>query len=148
MKNKENKNAKNLSCELHSNLMLVTTVVAMVVFVILMLIYMGMRNPALISLATGAASFGGMISWITAAALAYNSIKKHKKYFLEYIIYLIITGFVFAFMFNVPFSMVFMNKHHLTNWAHDSLLALTIVNGVFFVVSVIFHAVYANPKKN
>ena len=82
MKNKENKNAKNLSCELHSNLMLVTTVVAMVVFVVLMLIYMGMRNPALISLATGAASFGGLISWITAAALAYNSIKKHKKYFL------------------------------------------------------------------
>lgn len=149
MKNKDNKNKiKNISCELHSNLMLITTVISMLIFVVLMLIYMGMRNPALVSLAVNSAKYGSVATWITAAALAYSSIKKHSKYYLEYIVYLIVAGFVLVFMFNVPFSMVFLNKHHITDWAHKSLIILTAANSIFFVVSVICHAVFANNKKN
>lgn len=145
---KKIKDTKNILCELHSNLMLATTVVAMLVFVILMIIYMGMKNPALAETAIGAAKFGSVLCWVATAILAYNSIKKHTKYLLEYIVYLIVAGFVFLFMFNAPFNGFFMVKHGLNNWAHDSLIVLTVLNGIFFVVSVVIHGVFANRKKN
>lgn len=147
MKNKKYTEGQNLSRELHSNLMLATTIIAMLGFVVLMLIYMGMRNPSVMSLATGAARFGGIAAWFAAALLAFNSVKKQKKYFLEYIIYLIIMGFGLTFMFNAPFSMNFMYKHNITNWARNSVIALVALSGVFFVASIAFHGVLASVRK-
>ena len=147
MNKKNSGNRQEVSRELHSNLMLVTTTVAMLGFVILMLIYMAMKNPALLNLATGAARFGGIAAWIVAALLAFNSVKKSKKYFLEYIVYCLIMGFGLTFMFNVPFSMAFIYKHNITNWAHNTLIALFALTGVFFAISVAWHGVLASPKR-
>ncbi len=127
--------------------MLITTIIAMLGFVVLMLIYMGMRNPSLINLALSAARAGGVAAWICAAAMAFNSVKNHKKYFLEYIVYLIIMGFGLTFMFNAPFSMNFMYTHKINNWARNTIIALGALSAVFFIASVACHAVLAGSRK-
>lgn len=148
MKKKNAGNRQEVSCELHSNLMLVTTSVAMLGIVVLMIIYMAMKNPSLITLATGAARFGGIAAWIAAALLAFNGVKKNKKYFVEYMVYCLIMGFGLTFMFNVPFfARYFVFKYNITNWAHNSLIALTALTGVFFAVSIVCHGVLASPKR-
>lgn len=148
MDNKNTNTKIDVSRELHSNLMLVTTSVAMIGFVVLMLIYMAMKNPGLIALATGTARFGGIAACAVAALLAFNSVKHNKKYFIEYMIYCLIMGFGLTFMFSVPFfAMPLVLKFNITNWAHNSLIVLMALTGVFFVVSIICHGVLASPKR-
>ena len=139
------KNNNTMSKELHSNLMLVTTTIAMLCFGAIMLIFMGMRNAAIPEFTTVCSRVSAVAAWVAAAVMAYKAVKKGKKYFLEYIIYLIIMGFGFVFMFNMP--TVFYVKFHITNWANLSLQVLTVLTGVFFVASVVCHGVLASRAK-
>ena len=151
MKNRKNtdKQAKHLMCELHSNLMLVTTTFAMLGFVVLMLIYMGMKNPTQSGLATSTAQVSGILSWIAAAVMAVRSVKSHKRFLCEYVVYLIIMGFGLTFMFNIPMMLMGLVYYrlHITNWAQLVHFGLSVVTGVFFAVSIIWHGILANPKR-
>jgi len=147
MNKKRADNKKNVSYELHSNLMIATTLLAMAGFAVLMMINMSMRTPHLAMLSLRIASVGGVIAFAVAALLAYKAVKHNKKHFLEYIIYCIILGFGLTFMFNVPpFLVNFVYKNSI-NWGSSSLAALMIVTAVFFVVSVAWHGVLASPRK-
>ena len=57
-------------------------------------------------------------------------------------------GFGLTFMFNVPFfAMPLVLKFNITNWAHNTLIVLMALTGVFFVISVACHGVLASPKR-
>lgn len=145
MKNKKTADRRHLSCELHSNLMLVTTTVAMICFVALMLIYMGMRNSSLPEFTTACSRVSAVAAWAAAAVMAVKAVKRKVSYFTEYIIYLVVMGFGFMFMFNMP---VFLyTRFHITNWAGLSIRALTVLTGIFFAVSVVCHGILANRGK-
>ena len=76
------KNNNTMSKELHSNLMLVTTTIAMLCFVAIMLIFMGMRNAAIPEFTTVCSRVSAVAAWVAAAVMAYKAVKKGKKYFL------------------------------------------------------------------
>ena len=146
--NKKKADNLNVSRELHSNLMIVSTLIAMIGFAVLMIIYMTMRNPSLVGFTTTLPAVGGFVAWVTAAYLAFKAVKENKKYFLEYIIYCIIMGFGLTFMFNVPrFISVILYNNGIIDTARITLKALVALTGVFFVVSVAVHGVLASPKR-
>lgn len=148
MNKKKADNNLNISRELHSNLMIVSTLISMIGFALLMIIYMTMRNPSLLSLTTTLPSVGGLVAWISAAILAYKAVKEKKKYFLEYIIYCIIMGFGLTFMFNVPrFISVLLYNNGIVDVARITLIGLVALTGLFFVGSVVWHGVLASPKR-
>ena len=142
--NRKNKQL-NISRELHSNLKLFTTSLTMISFVVIMLIYMGLKNPALNNTAINTSRIGGAASWIAAAFLAFHSVRGRKKYFVEYVIYLMIMGFGFTFMFNVP-AIIFFNFNVGNLWARNTLIVLCAVTAIFFFISVIWHAILAAGK--
>ena len=109
------KTNKNVSQELHSNLMITTTFFSMVGFALLMVISMSMRNYNLAMLTIKIASFGGVVAFAVSAYLAYMAVKNKFTYLLEYIIYCMILGFGLIFMFNVPgFLVNFVMKNNIT----------------------------------
>lgn len=141
----KNTNKNNLSKELHSNLMLVSTSVAMICFVALMLIYMGMKNTALPEFTTSCSRVCAIVVWVSAAVMAYRAVKRKKSYLLEYVVYFILMGFGFMFMFNMP-AFLYV-KFHITNWATMVFRTLMVLTGLFFAGSVAIHGVLASKVK-
>ena len=92
MKNKKatSRQIKNAYCEHHSNLALLTAAVAMVAFMVLLVIYMGeFQNMNYYSyqkleMSRGVSVGVGVASWIAAAVLSFVSVRKKKKYLVEY----------------------------------------------------------------
>ncbi len=150
MKNRKptNKQIKNETCEHHSNLALITTVVAMISFVVLMIVYMGDHNPARIEMAFTASRVCAAGFWIAAAVLAVKSVRSRIKYLLEYIIYMIIVGFGLMFMYNMPhfvYELLEGTKIGM-NWARAIFKGLSLLSVVYFLTSVIWHLVLATPR--
>jgi len=151
MKNRKptNKQMKNERCEHHSNLALITTVVAMISFVVLMIVYMGDHNPSRIEMAFTASRVCSVGYWVAAAILAVKSVKTGAKHLLEYIIYMIIVGFGLMFMYNMPhFAYELLEGTRLgMNWARAIFKGLSLLSVVYFLTSVIWHLVLATPKR-
>ncbi len=146
-KKKVNKYIRNERCEHHSNLALITTVMAMAGFVMLMFVYIGEHNPANVELAMAASRYFGVALWIGAAAFAYNAVKKKKKHLIEYVIYTLILGFGLFFMYNRP--NIFVNIVEGTffegNWASGVFRVLSVSLVLYALVSIIWHACLGNP---
>lgn len=140
---------KKANCEHHSNLTLVTTAVAMITFVVLLIIYRGESNYLMIDMATSMATAIPVITWIAAAILAVKAVKTKKKYMAEYIIYMIVMPFGLFFMYNMPaFAIKLMNKIGVAYSSRIILKAEAIVAAVYFVVSLTWHIILATPRKS
>lgn len=144
------KRIKMLKCEHHSNLALMTTVIALTSFVVLMLVYMGDHSAARVGMAIGASRLCGIAFWIAAAAFAVNAVRKNKKYLIEYIIYMIILGFGLFFMYSMPSFIypVIEGTIIASNWARGIFRVLAVGSVVYFIISVGYHLVLATPGKN
>lgn len=157
MKNRKptNKQIKNMSCEHHSNLSLLSTAVGMIALMVLMLIYMGTFQSGNYSMnkmnmAIGVSTFVGVACWIAGAVLAIISVLKKKKYLIEYIVYSFVMGFLLFFMYNMP---PFLHEALFKGTPIYSQRAIWLFRGAsaiaiaHFVISVIWHGVLATPKK-
>ena len=146
----EEKQLKNAYCEKHSNLALVTTALAMVSFVVLMLVYMGDHNPSRVSLALGASKVGAVAAWIVAAVITFVCVKKGEKHLAEYAVYLIVMGIGLFVMYNMPMFVYRLIKdtRFAFNWARNIFKILSLISGVYFLVSVTWHMVLASPRGN
>jgi len=144
------KKMKVLKYEHHSNLALLTTVIALISFVVLMLVYMGDRTPQRIDMAIGASKFCAIGFWVAAAIFAVNAVRKNKRYLLEYIIYMIILGFGLFFMYSMPAFIYSLIKDTMLglNWARAIFRVLSVGAVVYSIVSVLCHVILATPKKN
>lgn len=143
------KQIKKANYEHHSNLALITTALAMISFVILMLIYMGERNPARIDLAIGTSKFAAAGLWIASAILAVQSVRKSHKYLIEYIVYMIVLGFGLFFMYDMGFLYhIFGGTTFAYKWARNLFKVLSVISAVYFLISVIWHVVLATPRKS
>ncbi len=144
------KHIRNERCEHHSNLALLTTVMAMVSFVVLMSVYMGAHNPANLELALGAAKYCAVAFWIGAALFAYNGVKKKKKYLLEYIVGTLVMGFGLFFMYDRPalIGRLVQGTYLQANWANGIFRGLAVLLVVYSFVSIAWHVVLATPRKS
>ena len=137
-------------CERHSNLALLTTVMAMVGFVVLMFVYIGERNPAHWSLVRNMSKICAVIFWIAAAAFAVNAVKKKKPFLAEYVIYTIIIGFGLFFMYTRPGFLrnVLEGTYLQENWASGIFKGVSILLVIYAVVSIAWHVILATPRKS
>lgn len=144
-----NRQIKNERCEHHSNLALVTTVMAMIGFVSLMFVYIGEHNAAGASMIVAGSRYLAIAYWIAAAITAYRAVKKSKKYLAEYIAFLIVFGFGLFFMHAMPEFVYDIVKGTYVggNWARVVFKALSVILVVYFVVGVAWHVFLATPRK-
>ena len=155
MKNRKptDKQIKNVYCEHHSNLALLTTAIAMVTFMVLMLIYMGTMgnvNPQRALMAYSISPVIGVVCWIAAAALCIIIATKKKKYLIEYAVYALVMGFGLFFMYKMPAFVYTAFKGHAiaTNWAKTVFLAVAAFGTIYVIVSVVWHLILATPGKS
>ena len=141
---------KNERCEHHSNLALATTVVAMVCFVVLMFIYMSSHNPGGAVRPSEISVAGAVISWITAAILAYNSVRKGKKYLLEYIVLLLVFGLGLFVMYDRPgfIRALVEGTYFQSNWARGIFKIVSVCLVAYSLVSIAWHIILATPRKS
>lgn len=146
---KNNRQIKNERCEHHSNLALVTTVVAMIGFVSLMFVYIGEHNSANALAIITASCYLGIAYWVAAALTAYRAVKKAHKYLVEYVVFLLVFGFGFFFMHNMPEFVynIIAGTALAGNWARSVFKALAILLAAYFVVSVGWHVILATPGR-
>ena len=144
------KQIRNERCEHHSNLALLTTVVAMIGLVVLMFVYMGDHNSANIGLVISASKYCAAAAWIGAAVFAWNAVSKKKKYLLEYIIYLLVLGAGLFFMYSMPdFVYELIKGTYLSrNWARSIFKVTAISLVVYSLVSLVWHVILATPRKS
>ncbi len=157
MKNRKptNKQIKNMACEHHSNLALLSTAVGMIAFMVLMLIYMGTFQSGNYSMnkmnmAIGVSTFVGIACWIVGAVLAVVAVLKKKKFLAEYIAYSFVMGFLLFFMYNMPAFLheaLFKGTSIYNTRAVWLFRVASILAGAHFVISVIWHGILATPKK-
>lgn len=147
MNNKKNANKNNY--EHHSNMALLTTVIALVSFVVLMIVYMGDHSPQKAEMAVAASKFCAVVYWLIAALLSYNAVRKGKKYLAEYIVYMIIMGFGLLFMYNMPMFAYELLKDTFiaTNWARVIFRVLAIGSVIYSAVSIGYHMFLATPRR-
>lgn len=147
MKNK--KNAVINSYEHHSNMALLTTVIALASFVVLMIVYMGDHSAQKAEMAIGASKICAVIYWLGASVLSYNAVKRGKKYLVEYIIYMLITGFGLFFMYNMPMFVYELLKDTViaTNWARAIFRVLAVGSVVYSGISIGYHMYRATPGR-
>jgi len=153
-KQSENKQSKNLYFEHHSNLALVTTAFAMVVFMILLITNSAVNvenfSQAKFNMALGVAPAAGIGFWILGAVMAVVVVTKKKKYLTEYVIYSLFMGFCLFFVF-APDKLGF-----IADWLQPTGLltsvniywGTTFVSVAYFVVSIVWHSILATPRKN
>ena len=143
------KNVRINSYEHHSNMALLTTVIALASFVVLMIVYMGDHSPQRVEMAIGASKFCAVLYWLISAVLSYSVVKKGKKYLTEYIVYMIITGFGLFFMYNMPMFMYELLKDTIiaTNWARGIFRVLAIGSVIYSGVSIGYHMFRATPRR-
>lgn len=159
MKNKKatSRQIKNAYCEHHSNLALLTAAVAMVAFMVLLVIYMGeFQNMNYYSyqkleMSRGVSVGVGVASWVAAAVLSFVSVRKKKKYLVEYIVYAVVIGFGLFFLYqpgNLGFIFKLVQKTSFGfAWTRNSYKLLCILSAVYFVVSIVWHSVLSTPGK-
>ena len=149
-KKSSDKLMKHEKYERHSNLALLTTVMAMVGFVVLMFVYIGERNPAHWMLVRNASKVCAVVFWIAAASFAVNAVKKKKKFLLEYIIYTIIIGFGLFFMYIRPrFLATIVEGTYLeSNWASGVFKGISILLVIYSFISIAWHVILATPRKS
>lgn len=147
MKNKKNSSINNY--EHHSNMALLTTVIALASFVVLMIVYMGDHSPQKAEMVVGASKLCAVIYWLISAFLAFGAVKKGKKYLAEYIVYMIITGFGLFFMYNMPMFIYELVKDTViaTNWARGIFRVLAIGSVIYSGVSIGYHMYRATPRR-
>ncbi len=155
MKNRKStdRQIRNLYCEHHSNLALLSTAVAMVAFMLLMLIYMGTLgnvSPQRAVMATTIAPVIGVACWVLGAVMLLIVVLKKKKYLIEYAVYSLVMGFGLFFIYNMPMFLYenFKNVYFVSNWAKCVFFAMVVVSVAYLVVSVVWHIVLSTPKKN
>ncbi len=158
MKNKNvvKKEQKTVYCEHHSNLALLTTAVAMIAFMVLMLIYMGIVQGERFSqskfeMALAIAPVAGVICWLLAAVLGVIIVGKKKTYLIEYFIYSLIMGFALFFLFQ-PGKLGFLfdwlyPTGIFAAWSVNAFWGISILSAVYFVVSIVWHSILGTPKK-
>ena len=158
MKNKNvaNKQQKNVLCEHHSNLALLTTAVAMIAFMVLMVIYMGLMQGERFSqtkfdMALAIAPVAGVICWILAAVIGVVIAVKKKSYLVEYFIYSLFMGFALFFLFEpgkLGFIFDWLYPTGIFNaWSINAFWGTCIVSGVYFLLSIVWHSILGTPKK-
>ena len=143
------KERKNERCEHHSNLALVTTVMAMIGFVSLMFVYIGEHNSANAAAIVTGSCYLGVAYWVAAALTAYRAVNKGHKYLLEYIVFLLVFGFGFFFMHAMPafvYNMI-AGTALAGNWARNVFKFLAVILGAYFIVSVGWHVILATPGR-
>lgn len=157
MKNRKatEKQIKNIYCEHHSNLALLTTAVAMITFMVFMLIYMGTfqsgnYSMSKVDMAMGVAKVVAVACWIITAGLCVLIATKKKKYLVEYAAYSLVMGFGLFFMYNMPMFIynAFSKFAFARSWAKTVFTALSLLSAIYFVVSVSWHLVLATPGKS
>jgi hypothetical protein len=141
---------KHEKYERHSNLALLTTVMAMVGFVVLMFVYIGERNPSHWLLVRNLSKVCAVVFWIVAAAFAVNSVKKKKKFLVEYVIYTIIIGFGLFFMYTRPSFLrpIVEGTYLQQNWASGVFKIIAVMLVIYSFVSIAWHIVLATPRKS
>ena len=141
---------KHERCERHSNLALLTTVMAMVGFVVLMFVYIGERNPAHWLLVRNASKICAVTFWIAAASFALNAVKKKKPFLAEYVIYTIIIGFGLFFMYTRPMFMrsLVEGTYLQENWAGGIFKGMSILLVIYSVISIAWQVILATPRKS
>ncbi len=153
MKNKNvtNKQEKNVYCEHHSNLALLTTAAAMIAFMVLLVIYMGFKNYQRLEMSIAVASFASIACWILAAVIGAVSVIKKKKYLVEYFIYTLFMGFALFFLFEPGKLGIIFDWLYPTGifsaWSVNAFWGICIVSGVYFLVSIVWHSILGTPKK-
>ncbi len=147
MKNKKNASINNY--EHHSNMALLTTVIALVSFVVLMVVYMGDHSPQRVEMAIGASKLCAVLYWAGAAVLSFNAVKRGKGYLAEYIVYMIIIGFGLFFMYNMPMFVYELLKDTViaTNWARGIFRVLAVGSVIYSGVSIGYHMFRATPRR-
>lgn len=139
---------KKANYEHHSNLSLITTTVAMISGVVLLLIYRGESNYLMIDMAMSLATVIPVISWIAAAILAVKAVRTKKKWMAEYITYMIVMPFGLFFMYNMPdFAIKLLTKMGIVYSSRLVIKLEAIVTAIYFVVSLAWHIVLATPRK-
>ncbi len=140
---------RNEKCEHHSNLALVSVVVAMVTFVVLMFVYMGDHNPARVEMVVNASKYLAAGCWITSAVFAITAVRRKRKYLLEYLLVFLVLGFGLFYMYDMPNWVyeIIKNTTIAYNWAKAVFRALAIGLGLYTVVSIVWHGILATPKK-
>lgn len=155
MKNKKStdRQIRNLYCEHHSNLALLSTAVAMVAFMVFMLIYMGTLgnvSPQRAVMATSVAPVIGVACWVISAVMFLVVALKKKKYLIEYAVYSLVMGFGLFFIYNMPMFLYdnFKNAYLIANWAKCVFFAMVVVSVIYLLISVVWHFVLSTPKKS
>ena len=155
MKNKKStdRQVRNLYCEHHSNLALLSTAVAMVAFMVFMLIYMGTLgnvSPQRAVMATSVAPVIGVACWIISAVMFLVAALIKKKYLIEYAVYSLVMGFGLFFIYNMPMFLYdnFKNAYLIANWAKCVFFAMVVASVIYLLISVVWHFVLSTPKKS
>lgn len=149
MKKDLEKQMKNIKYEHHSNLALITTVMAMIGFVVLLFVYVGQHNIANPELVVNGTLYCGVAAWIGAAIFAFNAVKKGKKYLTEYIVYLLVLGFGLFFMYNQPDFVAPLVKgtYFEYKWAKGLFSVLSFGVVIYSVTSIAWHVILATPGR-
>lgn len=137
------------SYEHHSNMALLTTVISLITFAVLMLVYIGDHSPQKIELAITSSKVCAVLYWIVAAILAVKAVRGGRKYLAEYVVYMIFIGFGLVFMYNMPMFVYAIIKNTIiaTNWARAVFRGLMIVAVLYAGVSIGWHIVLATPRR-
>ena len=135
--------------EHHSNMALLTTVISLISFAVLMLVYIGDHAPQKMELAITASKVCAVLYWITAAIFAVKAVRQSRRYLAEYIVYMIFVGFGLVFMYNMPIFVYNIIKNTIiaSNWARAVFWGLTVVSVVYAVVSIAWHIILATPRR-
>ena len=149
MKKVKEKNLRNEHCEHHSNLALLTTVMAMACFVVLLFINMATHNPLGAIRPWEIAQIACVIYWVAAALVAYNAVRKGKKYLAEYVALFVFFGLGLYLMYNRPAFMraLVEGTYFQGNWGKGIEVMWSAILVVYSVVSIAWHVILATPVR-